>query len=332
MKNRVRNNNRSVKYVDKCNNDEYDEEEEEERTINKYVFRERNHIYFRCDVTMISINTLCNLIEECNREHEMLQSELTSVIVIPKPIYLHLTSVGGDMLGGFMAFDYIKNSKVPIYTVAEGYAVSSAANMFMAGQKRFMTENSYILIHQLSANKCGRETFHDTIDDASNSIEFMSKLYGIFLNNVRYNRKEVLPEDILTKKDLENHMLHDVYWNYETCYRYGLVDELYTNYNDIDVKDVQQYIKNGLTSARSEKPTKIYSIEELRPSEEVINKLKKANEKSSDMMEIIKKHIARNLTTKSKRGLVNDADNSSIDDSEVQIPKSKRRKTRRTKY
>ena len=236
---------RNLKYMDKRRKNEDDDDEDEQSEDDKVsksllVYRDHNHIYFRCEVTMNRVNRLCNLIEEYNREHEILQSELTSMILVPKPIYLHITSMGGDMLGGFLAFDYIKNSKIPIYTIAEGYAVSSGANMFMAGSKRFMTENSYILIHQLSATKFGRETFHDTIDDATNSIEFMSKLYGIFLNNVRHNRTNILPQDILTKEKLENHMLHDVYWNYETCLRYGLVDEIYTNYSETDVKEIDE--------------------------------------------------------------------------------------------
>lgn len=293
----------------------------------KKVFRDHNHIYFRCDVTMDKVNKLCNLIEEYNREQEMFRTELTSLIVVPKPIYLHITSMGGDMLGGFLAFDYIKNSKIPIYTIAEGYAVSSGANMFMAGNKRYMTENSYVLIHQLSANKHGRETFHDTIDDVTNSIEFMTKLYGIFLNNIRYNRTDVLAEDILTKEKLENHMLHDVYWNFDTCKRYGLVDELYTNYTDTDIQDIHQYLKNSTKSSNTSfKANKIYSLKDLKPSDEVMQRIRQTVEskKENDMIEMIKKHIATKLTTNDKVGLVNIPENQNIE--ELPCLRKRRRK------
>src|SRR5437016_1038171 len=65
------------------------------------VFREHNHIYFRCSVTMEKVNKLCNLIEEYNREQEAMRSELTTVILVPKPLYLHITSEGGDIFSGF---------------------------------------------------------------------------------------------------------------------------------------------------------------------------------------------------------------------------------------
>lgn len=286
------------------------------KTEKKKVFRDHNHIYFRCDVTMERVNKLCNLIEEYNREQETLRSELTTMIVIPKPIYLHITSYGGDLLGGLLAFDYIKNSKIPIYTIAEGYTVSSGANMFMAGHKRFMTENSYVLVHQLNNSRYGRESFHDMMDEASNVIEFMAKLYGIFLNNIRHNRANVPSQDILTKEKLENHMLHDIYWNYETCKRYGLVDELYTNYTDTDVSDVQKYLNNNMNQKGNTHlhQSKIYSLEDLKPSDVIIQKVKNnlEEQKNADMIEMVRKHLNKTQTTSSKNGLLNANDENSM--------------------
>src|SRR5579872_6645935 len=103
----------------------------------KTVFRDENHIYFRCDVTAKKINKLCNLIDEYNREQDINAVLLRTMIPIIKPLYVHITSNGGDLLAGFMAYDYIKNSSVPIFTVAEGYTISAGAIMFMAGKKRF---------------------------------------------------------------------------------------------------------------------------------------------------------------------------------------------------
>ena len=286
------------------------------KTDKKKVFRDHNHIYFRCEVTMNRVNKLCNLIEEYNREQESLRSELTTAHLIPKPIYLHITSLGGDMLAGFLAFDYIKNSKIPISTVAEGYAVSSGANMFMAGHNRYMTENSYVLIHQLNITKCGRETFHDMVDEASNVIEFMTKLYGIFLNNVRHNRSNISPQDTLTKEKLENHMLHDIYWNYETCKRYGLVDGLYTNYANIDEASIQSYLnrKSG-ESGQSKEKQKIYNLEDLVPSDVIVQKIKQnlAEQKNNDMVDMIKKHLSKKLSTDGQNGILNFYENNGSD-------------------
>lgn len=209
------------------------------------VFREENHIYFRGEVTMSDVNELCNLIQQINDESKLLVNQKNSNSLELDPIYLHITSMGGDLLAGFMAFDFIKNSHVPIYTIADGFAVSSGANMFMAGKKRFMRKHSYLLIHQLNQLRCENETSLNALDNAENVSEFMSKLYDIYLDNIRHNRENVPEQDILTKEKLILHMHHDIYWNYDTCLRYGLVDHLYTNINDIEATSIKkQKIQN----------------------------------------------------------------------------------------
>jgi ATP-dependent Clp protease protease subunit len=275
----------------------------------KKVFRDHNHIYFRCDVTMDKISKLCNLIEEYNREHDEWKHTITTAVIIPKPIYLHITSFGGDLIAGFLAYDYIKKSKIPIYTIAEGYTVSSGANMFMAGHRRFMTEHSYLLVHQLNETKCGRETFHDIVDSVANDLEFMTRLYGMYLNNIRHNRVDVPPEDILTKEKLENHMLHDIYWNYDTCKRYGLTDGLYTNYSDNDTSDIAHYLNDSSMEITSR--PKLYSLKDLQPSAEIVKRIKEnvsKQQKDVDAVEILKKHIAERLTTDKSSAILNTHD------------------------
>ncbi len=294
--------------INNSDNEDYDETSNDPAAIAAYlslertkIFRDHNHIFFRTSVTNNSINRLCNLIDEYNREQEFISADHTSSIVIPKPIYLHITCMGGDLLAGFMAHDYIKNSKIPIYTIAEGYAVSSGANMFMAGKKRFMTQHSYILIHQLNQTN-GFETFHDMIDNTANVIEFMSKLYEMYLNNVRYDHKNISHDDILTKEKLENHMLHDIYWNYDTCKRYGLVDDLYTNYSNCDKIDLNEIF----TSCEKKiNKNKILTQKDLKPSDAVIHRIKKNVESQNSLVNIINNHLNKKKTTNKKNALNN---------------------------
>jgi ATP-dependent Clp protease protease subunit len=258
----------------------------------KKVYRKHNHIYYRTDVTMSNITKLCNLIDDYNYEQDMVCKALTTSIVIPKPLYLHITSYGGDLLAGFMAYDYIKNSNISIYTVAEGYTVSAGSIMFMAGKKRLMTENSYLLIHQLNQTSYGRETFHDMMDNASNTIEFMSRLYSIYLNNLRYNRKKVNQEDVLTKEKLENHMLHDIYWNIQTCIRYGLVDDIYTNYNTQNEKDIKEFVnQERLTNTFT--PSKRLTLRDLQPSDDFLDQIRSNMEEKTNVVNIVKHFLSK---------------------------------------
>lgn len=205
------------------------------------VFREGNHIYFRSEVTQSSVNELCDLIQQINDEHSGKREQCD-------PIYLHITSMGGDLFAGFLAFDFIKNSNVPVYTIADGFAVSSGANMFMAGKKRFMRKHSYLLIHQLNQFRQENETALNALDNAENVSEFMSKLYDIYLDNIRHNRENVPETDVLTKEKLKLLMHHDKFWNYDTCLRYGLVDGLYTNTYDLESLETKNSNINPLLS------------------------------------------------------------------------------------
>lgn len=292
----------------------------------KKVFRRYNHIYYRTDVTMSNITKLCNLIDDYNREQNMLTRELTTSIVIPKPLYLHITSYGGDLHAGFMAYDHIKNSNIPIYTVAEGYTVSAGSMMFMAGKKRLMTENSYILIHQLNQTSYGRETFHDMMDNASNTIEFMSRLYSIYLNNLRYNRKKVNQEDVLTKEKLENHMLHDIYWNIQTCIRYGLVDDIYTNYNTQDDKDIKEFV-NQKRLTKTYTPSKRLTLEDLQPSDDFLEKMRSNMEEKTNVVNIVKRYLSRQALSDNSTN--DDESGEESHESQKIVPRRSKRKVSR---
>lgn len=218
------------------------------------VTHEHNHIYFKTDVTMDSIKKLTDIIDDANREYERQVIDNTANFQFPKPIYLHITSNGGDLFGGFLAYDAIRNSKVPIYTVVDGYAVSSGSIMFMAGKKRFMNPNSYILIHQLSQTIQGTQTNSDVMDDAANNIELMTRLYQIYLTEFHYAYDPVPEENVLTKSLLEQHMNHDIYWNFETCFKYGLAEGIYSNYQVREEIDRREFYSN-LTNGKTQLPT-----------------------------------------------------------------------------
>jgi ATP-dependent Clp protease protease subunit len=240
---------------------------------------------------MPNITNLINIINEYNRKQEMICRDISTHISAPLPIYLHISSHGGDLFAGFMTYDYIKNSNIPIYTIAEGYTISAGSIMFMAGKRRYMTENSYILIHQLNQTIYGTTTFHDMMDNAANTIEFMSRLYGIYLNNLRYNRKKVNLEDVLTKEILENHMKHDIYWNIETCMRYGLVDDVYINYNTHNANDIKEFVeRKRLTNTYISSDR--FTRKELHPSDEFLEHLRNNMEEKTNVVDIVKQYLS----------------------------------------
>lgn len=183
----------------------------------EYIFRLDNHIYFTTDITMNNINKLIKLIHNITREFEITKISVRCGDLQPNPIFLHITSCGGDIFAGLRGMDIIENSIIPIYTIVEGYAQSAGSLLFLAGKKRYMTENSYLLIHQLSSyGESG--TYEQLRDSFSNNQVLMDRIIEIY--NKKSNNK-------LSKKKLQDLLKHDLYWDFNTCKNFNLSDDIY---------------------------------------------------------------------------------------------------------
>jgi ATP-dependent Clp endopeptidase proteolytic subunit ClpP len=207
--------------------DESDSEDEDEKEkgigigmlkslLNSKVDSIGNHIWFNDDVTGDSVSKLIKVINARNFLFEQKQREIFYGKLEPKPLYLHINSDGGEIHEGMAAVDCIRNSKIPIYTIIEGRAASAATFMSIAGKKRYITENSVLLIHQLSSGMWGKMT--ELEDEHENNKFFMEKIYSI------YSKYTTVP-----KKELKNIMKRDIWWDSEKALKYGFVDEIFTS-------------------------------------------------------------------------------------------------------
>lgn len=179
-----------------------------------------NKIYFKSPITETSINKLIKIIEDKNRKYNKFIEKNDKKVkfndIEPKPIYLHITSYGGDLMSSFRAVDAIKRSTIPIYTVVDGYAASGATLMSIVGKKRYMTPSSYMLIHQLSTGTFGK--FWEILDEYENCNTMMNDIYKLYVDNTKMELEEV-----------EEHLSHDIWFKLDKCIEYGLVDEVYDN-------------------------------------------------------------------------------------------------------
>jgi ATP-dependent Clp protease protease subunit len=188
------------------------------------IYRKNNHIYFTTSVSKRSINKLLKLISAVNNDYQMIMSNIGIFVNIDeskgldiKPIYLHINSNGGELHEGFRAMDIIKNSAIPIHTIIEGVAVSAASMIYLAGGKRYMTERSQFLMHQMSGGQIG--TYEELKDGFVNNTVHMEQIIDIYHQESSKKMK---------KKDIREILKRDIFWNYETCKSYNLVDDLYT--------------------------------------------------------------------------------------------------------
>jgi len=178
--------------------------------FNKVEFTS-NRVYFYSSVSRPKILRLNKAITNLNSNLQARQMVYGGSE--PEPIKLHINSYGGSVFAGLSAVDYILTSKVPIHTIIDGCAASSATLMSVVGSRRFMHRNACMLIHQLSGHMWGK--YQDMQDDMKNSEMLMDKIRSIYKTYTR------VPE-----KELDEMLKHDLWWNAETCLKYGLVDEI----------------------------------------------------------------------------------------------------------
>jgi len=174
---------------------------------------ELNSIYFYSSVTQQDNFTLNKYLAKLNRDLPILQHKYK--MESPVPIHLRINSYGGSVFAAFSTLDYMNQTKVPIYTYIDGCAASAGTIMSVCGDKRFIGENSYMLVHQLSSQHWGK--FQELQDDMKNSESLMKRIKEI------YEVKTKIP-----KTKMDEILKHDLWWDAKTCLRYGLVDEILT--------------------------------------------------------------------------------------------------------
>src|SRR5579885_1012972 len=106
-----------------------DDEFDEDCDYDEDVSHKDNKIYFKCNITGETVEKLIKKIDLLNDKFDKLKKHKMIKNAEPNPIYLHITSYGGSLLATFRAIDAIKRSKIPIYTVIDGYAASGATLM-----------------------------------------------------------------------------------------------------------------------------------------------------------------------------------------------------------
>ncbi len=168
-----------------------------------------NRIYFYSGVTRPKILKLNKTIHSLNKS--MLRSQVNGYK--PPPIELYINSYGGSVFAGLAAIDYIKNSTIPVETIIDGCAASAATMMSVVGSHRKMHRHACMLIHQLSGGMWGK--FSEMKDEMENSEMLMKKIKGIYEEHAK-----------IPKKFLDEILTHDLWWEAETCLKYGLIDEI----------------------------------------------------------------------------------------------------------
>lgn len=196
-----------------------DSEEGVVSTMSEKISVLGNHIYFYTEVTKKTALELIKIIKELAINimtleiHNGKDSLYDDDKITYNPIYLHINSGGGCLFSCMSIIDTIKKCKVPVYTIGEGQIASAASIMLLSGKKRFMTENSFILIHELRTYVSG--TYSNLEDDYENSKLLMKKMIKYYKKNSK------IPESVL-----QTLLKKDIYIEAKKSKKYGLIDKI----------------------------------------------------------------------------------------------------------
>lgn len=170
-----------------------------------------NHIYFYQDVSPKSVLDLGVALRNMNIHLPATTRELG--LKETPSIHLHINSGGGCAFSGLAAASHILQSQLPVITYVEGQAASAASIMSCVGSKRYITEHSFMLIHQVSSGVWG--TYQRIRDEKESLDSIMEMLEGIYL---KYTH--------MKKKQLKEILRRDLNLNPTKCKELGLVDDI----------------------------------------------------------------------------------------------------------
>ena len=178
--------------------------------IEKHIAVQDNKIYFYAGVNRNACSELNKKISELETKAITLSNNLDTDT---PPIKIFINSGGGSIVSGVSSMDTILRCKVPVWTYVDGFAASAATFMSVVGSHRFMSRNSYMLVHQLSTSFWGT---YANFEDEKQNVDLMMK-------NIKNVYKEYTK---IPMKKIDEILKHDLMWDAKTCLEYGMIDEI----------------------------------------------------------------------------------------------------------
>ena len=193
-------------------------------TDNSEIYMINNEIHFNCDInaktTMKLIEKLLTLqdkILKLSRDvyKKTEGDEHPFFTVKMHPILLFITTPGGNLHQTFSIVDTIENMKVPVHTICKGNVCSGGTLMSLSGKKRYMTKNSFMMIHELRTFS-GYAKFTEFMESVENLTMFMNTIKEYYVMKTG-----------MTLEEVDEQLKKDVYWNAATCLEKGLIDDIW---------------------------------------------------------------------------------------------------------
>ena len=191
--------------------EEVDLDQDQSKTSKESLNISSNQIFFYDDVTRQSIYNLNRQLDATAKSIQLLKIHYN--LQVTPTIEFYVNSEGGEIFSAFSAVDRITSSPIPIHSYVEGLCASAATLLTVCAHKRYIRQNGFMLIHQLSGGVWGS---FETVQEESKNMELLMK----------YIKRIYLKYTKIPENDLVEILKHDTYLSADECLKYGLVDEI----------------------------------------------------------------------------------------------------------
>lgn len=137
-----------------------------------------------------------------------------------KPIFIYMFNYGGSFDFDWSFIDMIDMSLTPVYTVNMGVCASAAADIFIAGKKRFMTRNARLMIHQGGSGFEGDASkVFDNVEDYKRQLK---KIESFIVGRTH-----------ISSRLYKTHEKDDWWLDASECLKHGVCDKIVESIEDI---------------------------------------------------------------------------------------------------
>jgi len=198
---------------------------------NDFMSRSRI-IYFATDFTDMAARSVVERLLTFNAE-----STMDDIILI-------IDSQGGSINSYLAIYDTMtKLIHCDVATVCLGQAMSAGQMLLMSGTKgkRFITENSKVLVHQLSSGTVGK------LSEMEKHLCYVQELDKTM-------QKLILKHTKINKKELDVMMRKDTFLSAQDALKYGIVDHIINKPDDLykNLSSRNLKLRNAIEKVASE--------------------------------------------------------------------------------
>ncbi len=174
--------------------------------VEKDLYKDRV-IYLNEDISDYTIACIVPLIHKINKDDEGLEESER------KPIHLHITSYGGSAYDGWHLVSTIENSKTPVHTYVEGYAMSMGLPIYLSGKVRHLGKYATLLYHELRGGANGTRQEVKRLDKEYDRLQ---KLYDDY----------IISKTSVTQEILDDHQerVSDWYIGFDEAKKFNMFD------------------------------------------------------------------------------------------------------------